>query len=135
MKTKTVRILLHNSTEYKELDKSLKGLLTTVTEDFDETESVEVKNIRQTITSKFNIPDVIRVEKRTIKTKDDARQFGGEMYALYKRSHDVIDFDSTSKFNENIMEGATLAAYEFAKYKTTKKYKHNKQDKYRTKFF
>ena len=128
MKTKTVRIVLHNSTEFKELDKHLKGLLISVTDDFEETGSTEVKNIRQTLTSKFNMPDVIRVEKRSIKTKDDARQFGGEMYTLYKRSHNVIDFDSTTKFNENIMEGATLAAYDFTKYKTTKEYKHNKLD-------
>ena len=49
MKTKTVTVVLHNSKEYKALDKKLKGLLTTVAEDFKETDSAEVTDITDLI--------------------------------------------------------------------------------------
>jgi len=118
MKTKTVTVVLYNSKEYKALDKKLKGLLTTVAEDFKETDSAEVTDIT----------DLIVIEKRKIETANDAQTLGGELYTKYKKSHNVIRFDVSTKYNESIKEGAQLAAYEFWKYKTTKEYKHNKLD-------
>ena len=116
MKTKTVQILLHNSKEYKALDKKLNGILSKSTEDLKEKDSTEVTQLSA----------LIRIEKRKITSANDARKFGGEMYSEYRRSHDVIHFDVSTKFNDNINEGAQLASYEFGKYKTTKAYKHNK---------
>ena len=116
MKTKTVQILLHNSKEYKALDKKLNGILSKSTEDLKEKDSTEVTQLSA----------LIRIEKRKIISANDARKFGGEMYSEYRRSHDVIHFDVSTKFNDNINEGAELASYEFGKYKTTKAYKHNK---------
>tara|TARA_B110000037_G_scaffold67492_1_gene81903 strand:+ start:814 stop:2211 length:1398 start_codon:yes stop_codon:yes gene_type:complete len=118
MKTKTVTVVLHNSKEYKALDKKLKGLLTIVSEDFKETDSAEVTQLT----------DLIAIEKRKITSANDAQTLGGELYAKYKKSHNVIRFDVSTKFNESIKEGAELAAYDFCKYKTTKEYKHNKLD-------
>ena len=118
MKTTTVKILLHNSKEYKTLDKQLKGILTKSTTEFKEKDSTEVTQYG----------DLIRIEKRDITSAKDARKFGGEMYTKYKNSYNTIHFDVSTKFNDNINEGAKLSSYEFWKYKTTKSYKHNKLD-------
>lgn len=118
MKTNTVKILLHNSKEYKKLDKELNGILSKSTTEFKEKDSTEVTQYG----------DLIRIEKRDIKSAKDAQKFGAEMYSKYKRSYNTIHFDLSTKFNDSIKEGATLASYEFWKYKTTKEYKHNKLD-------
>jgi leucyl aminopeptidase len=118
MKTNTVKILLHNSKEYKKLDKELNGILSKSTTEFKEKDSTEVTQYG----------DLIRIEKRDIKSAKDARKFGGAMYLKYKKSYNTIHFDISTKFNDNIKEGATLASYEFWKYKTTSAYKHNKLD-------
>ena len=91
MKTNTVKILLHNSKEYKKLDKELNGILSKSTTEFKEKDSTEVTQYG----------DLIRIEKRDIKSAKDAQKFGAEMYSKYKRSYNTIHFDLSTKFTRN----------------------------------
>jgi len=103
-------IVLHESKEYKKLDKDLKGLLARAWAKSDEKE-VNISYADET-------HDFITVVKETAKSARDWREFGGTYYKRYAAAATSITFD-IDKNVDDIVEGVRLAGYNFSKYKTT----------------
>lgn len=102
-------VVVHGSKQFKDLDKELKGQLTEACKDIAEKDTGEVE-VTYTKLAKF-----ITVVKTDAKTADEWRDFGGKYFTKYNTKVENIYFANK---NADVAEGAALASYSFAKYKT-----------------
>jgi leucyl aminopeptidase len=105
-------VVLKDSKEFKLLDTRSGKQLSRASADLKEGEGV-------TLTCPNKIAaQYVRVENRKITSPLEARNFGGEMYTLFKSKADVLHFNITTKYNNDIQEGSDLAGYQFLTYKS-----------------
>ena len=113
--THTATVVLLRTKEFKQLDTKSLGQLSRASNELKTDEGV-------TLTCPHKLNDqYVRVENRQIDTRLQAREFGAEMFSLFKGKADTLTFAMAHEFNGDIEEGAELASYQFLKYKTTAK--------------
>lgn len=103
-------VVLTGTKEFKQLDTKTGGQLARAAADLKENEGITIAYPNK-LAARY-----VRVENRKIENAVDARTFGGEMYRLF--NVDTLQFQVSSKFNNDIAEGAELASYQFTKYKS-----------------
>lgn len=114
--THTAIVVLKDSKEFKQLDtRTGNRQLTRASADLKEGESVTL-----TCPNKIDA-QYVHVENRKITTAQEARDFGGEVYNLFKDKADILKVDVVTKFNNDIQEGTDLAGYQFLTYKSKSK--------------
>ncbi|MDA9373998.1 leucyl aminopeptidase [bacterium] len=115
---KSAVVVLHNTKEFKALDKKTAGQLSSVCtlNGFAEATTAEVT---VSYPSKLNV-DSVTVVKTDADSNQDWRNFGGRYAKMHKGKVENLYFDIEGT-NEGIYEGAMLALYTFDKYKTVKR--------------
>lgn len=105
-------VVLTGTKEFKQLDTKSGGQLTRASVDLGEDQGI-------TLVSPNKIDaQYVRVENRTINSDVSARNFGGDMYSMFKTKVDTLKFNVSTKYNAAIKEGTELAGYQFLKYKS-----------------
>lgn len=111
----TAIVVLTGTKEFKQLNTKSGGQLTRAAEDL-----IDHDGVTLAYPNKLDA-QYVRIENRKFDNANDARTFGGEMYSLFKNTAETLEFAVTTKFNNDISEGAELAAYRFTKYKSDPK--------------
>ena len=113
--THTAIVVLTGTKEFKQLDTKSLGQLSRASKELKVDEGV-------TLISPHKIDEqYVRVEHRQIDTLLKAREFGAEMFSLFKSKADTLTFAFAHPMINAIEEGTRLASYQFLKYKTTAK--------------
>lgn len=112
-------ITIYGTTQYKALDKKMSGILSKAVkssglEDKDEGE-VEVAHPGK---ADIDYVTVVKIKDSKAKSNQDWRDFGGKYFSRYMTKVTDVYFDVG--VNDNIYDGAEMAAYQFDKYKSKK---------------
>lgn len=109
-------VVLYRSDEFTAIDKKLSGHLQSIcdAQGFENNDDAEVDVSYPT---KINVAH-ITIVKSSAKEPKEWRDFGGTYFSKYNGKVDNLYFDIDGDDNEQIYEGAKLAAYTFTKYKT-----------------
>jgi leucyl aminopeptidase len=111
-KNKRAVVVLSGTREFKTLNTKSGGQLGRALDDVEKDKGVTVS-----YPNKVDA-DFVRVETRRITDAQSAREFGGEVYHMFKSQADVLEFRVATKFNIDIRDGVDLAKYQFLSYKS-----------------
>ena len=117
---KTATVVLYDTVEYKELNKTLGKKLASIVkaEKYDEEDSFSFD--ANYLSEDF---PYVTVVKSSAETDQEWRDFGGNMFKKYYGFADTVSFLINTNQVENIYEGFKLASYNFSKYKSDDKTK------------
>lgn len=112
---KTATVVLYDTVEYKELNKTLGKQLNKIVkaEQYDEKDAFAFD--ANYLSDDF---PYVTVVKLAAETDQEWRDFGGNMFKKYYGCVDTVQFLINTNQVENIYEGFKLASYSFTKYKS-----------------